>query len=398
MSTNAAPTESNLTLFPAVGLGLGVAVSVGLARFAYALLLPAMKESLNWDYVAAGSLNTANALGYIIGAVSAYFMLRKIRPSQLFITGLLLTIVAVLATGLRSDLLWLTSTRLLAGIGAAWVFACGGALVAARYHAHQTLRRVATGLFFAGAGIGIAVSGLVVNPIIAALGNPAWPTAWLALGVVAAIASVWPILEASRIAGEANAVSSGALNLRGLMPGMLAYFLFACGYIVYMTFIFAWIQAQGLSWMFGTAAWFVLGSGVAVSPFIWRRALDKWNPAVILAASCFVTLLGALLPAFFASAPSIILSTALFGSGMFIAPSSVAVLVHRTLESNQWAKGITLFTVVFSFGQAIGPIGAGWIADSEGLTRSLYFGAALLAVASGLALIGLGSISARMQD
>ena len=153
-----------------------------------------------------------------------------------------------------------------------------------------------------------------------------------------------------------------------------------------------------MSWKFGTAAWFVLGSGVAVSPFIWRRALDMWNPAVILAASCFVTLLGALLPAFFASAPSIILSTALFGSGMFIAPSSVAVLVHRTLESNQWAKGITLFTVVFSFGQAIGPIGAGWIADSAGLTRSLYFGAALLAVASGLALIGLRRVSERMQD
>ncbi|OYV73164.1 MAG: MFS transporter, partial [Acidithiobacillus ferrivorans] len=173
MSINATIIRSNLSLLPAFGLGLGVAVSVGLARFAYALLLPAMRESLSWNYVAAGSLNTANALGYIVGAVSAYFLLRKIRPSQLFITGLLLTIVAVLATGLRSDLLWLTSTRLLAGIGAAWVFACGGALVAARYHAHQTLRRVATGLFFAGAGIGIAASGLVVNPIIAMFGNPA---------------------------------------------------------------------------------------------------------------------------------------------------------------------------------------------------------------------------------
>ena len=398
MSTNAVATESNLTLFPAVGLSLGVAVSVGLARFAYALLLPAMRESLNWNYVAAGSLNTANALGYIVGAVSGYFLLRSIRPSHLFTSGLLLTIVAVLATGLRSDLLWLMSTRLLAGVGAAWVFACGGALVAARYHAHQALRRVATGLYFAGAGIGIAVSGLVANPIIAILGNLAWPTAWLALGVVSAIASIWPILEATRIAGEANVVSTGALNLSGLLPSMLAYFLFACGYIVYMTFIFAWIQAQGLSWEFGTAAWFVLGSGVAVSPFIWRRALDTWNPAVILSASCFVVLLGALLPAFFASAPSMILSTALFGSGMFIAPSSVAVLVHRTLDANQWAKGITLFTIVFSVGQAIGPVSAGWIADSAGLTRSLYFGAALLAVASGLALIKLRRVSTRMQN
>ncbi|MHB8225252.1 YbfB/YjiJ family MFS transporter [Acidithiobacillus sp.] len=80
MSSNATITRSNLSLLPAFGLGLGVAVGVGLARFAYALLLPAMRESLNWNYVAAGSLNTANALGYIVGAVSAYFLLRKIRP------------------------------------------------------------------------------------------------------------------------------------------------------------------------------------------------------------------------------------------------------------------------------------------------------------------------------
>ncbi len=179
MSINATVICSNRSLWPALGLGLGVAVSVGLARFAYALILPAMRENLNWNYVAAGSLNTANALGYVVGAVFAYFLLRRIRPSQLFITGLLLTVMAVLVTGLRSDLLWLTTTRLLAGIGAAWVFACGGALVAARYQAHQSLRRVATGLFFAGAGIGIAVSGLVVNPIIAVFGNQAWPTAWL---------------------------------------------------------------------------------------------------------------------------------------------------------------------------------------------------------------------------
>ena len=88
-----------------------------------------------------------------------------------------------------------------------------------------------------------------------------------------------------------------------------------------------------------------------------------------------------------------------FALGLGLARFAYALLlVHRALESNQWAKGVTLFTVVFSFGQAIGPIGAGWIADSAGLTRSLYFGAALLAVASGLALIGLRRVSARMQD
>ena len=385
----------DLSLWPAFGLSLGVAVAVGLARFAYALLLPAMRESLHWNYVTAGALNTDNALGYVVGAASAYWLLRHTRPRTLFMVGLLLTCVAVLVTGLSATLIWLGATRLIAGIGAAWVFACGGALVAARYQTSPTRRRMATGLYFAGAGVGIAISGLVVNPLIATLGNKGWPEAWLALGMVAAFASIWPLYEASRITGEANTVSRDTLPLNGLMPSLLAYFLFACGYIVYMTFIFAWIQAQDLSWQWGTVAWVVLGLGVASSPFVWRRALDTGNPAITLAASCTVTLAGALLPIFLTSTPSILISTALFGLGMFIAPSAVAVLVHRTMPAVQWAKGITVFTIVFSVGQALGPMAAGRVADEFGLQASLVLGAALLGSAAIMALIGYRDIRLR---
>lgn len=401
MSANPASTapaighNTKLSLWPAFGLGLGVAVGNGFARFSYALLLPAMREDLGWSYTEAGWLNTANALGYVAGAVSGYLLLRRVRPSQLFILGLLLTFVTLSVTGLRADLSWLTGTRLVAGIGAAWVFACGGALVAARYQESPLLRGTATGLFFAGAGIGIAIAGVAVNPVLAYLGSKGWPSAWLLLGGLAALVSIWPLLEARRIGGAANAVSSDAMNLHGLIPCLLAYFVFACGYIVYMTFIFAWIRDRGMSWQFGTLVWLALGCCVALSPLVWRRALDTWNPAVTLAASCAMTLLGTLVPILCASTPGILMSAGLFGLGMFIAPSSVAVLVRRTMAPNQWAKGITLFTVMFSIGQAIGPVFAGWIADRTTLDDSLVFGAALLGIASCLALIGLRHVPVR---
>ena len=79
-------------------------------------------------------------------------------------------------------------------------------------------------------------------------------------------------------------------------------------------------------------------------------------------------------------------SAAVFGLGMFIAPSSVAVLVRQRVPSDLWAKGMTLFTVVFALGQAIGPVAAGAIADSRSLTESLFFGAGLLLAAALLAL------------
>ena len=51
-------------------LALGVTVSNSFARFAYALVLPAMRSELAWTYAQAGWLNTANGIGYLLGAVS----------------------------------------------------------------------------------------------------------------------------------------------------------------------------------------------------------------------------------------------------------------------------------------------------------------------------------------
>lgn len=50
-------------LWLAVALSMGAAVSLGITRFAYALLLPPMREDLGWTYTLAGAMNTVNALG-----------------------------------------------------------------------------------------------------------------------------------------------------------------------------------------------------------------------------------------------------------------------------------------------------------------------------------------------
>ena len=47
-----------------LGLALGVLVTNGFGRFAYGLILPAMKAELGWTYAQAGWLNTANAMDY----------------------------------------------------------------------------------------------------------------------------------------------------------------------------------------------------------------------------------------------------------------------------------------------------------------------------------------------
>ena len=52
-------------------LSLGTASALGFGRFAYGLLLPAMRDDLGWSLTEAGAMNTANGLGYLVGAMAA---------------------------------------------------------------------------------------------------------------------------------------------------------------------------------------------------------------------------------------------------------------------------------------------------------------------------------------
>ena len=53
----------------ALALSAGAALSLGITRFAYGLLLPTMRADLSWSYTLAGAMNTVNALGYLLGAL-----------------------------------------------------------------------------------------------------------------------------------------------------------------------------------------------------------------------------------------------------------------------------------------------------------------------------------------
>src|SRR4051812_31204367 len=68
-----------LSLAPTIGLGIG--------RFAYALVLPDMRDSLNWSYSAAGFMNTINAVGYLAGALTASPLIKRFGLARSVIWG-----------------------------------------------------------------------------------------------------------------------------------------------------------------------------------------------------------------------------------------------------------------------------------------------------------------------
>ena len=66
------PRSPAIGMLAAFGLSLAMAASISLARFSYAIILPAMRDDLGWSYTQAGTLNTINAVGYLIGSFLGY--------------------------------------------------------------------------------------------------------------------------------------------------------------------------------------------------------------------------------------------------------------------------------------------------------------------------------------
>ena len=91
---------------------MAAAVSLGLTRFAYALLLPPMRDDLSWTYTLAGSMNTFNALGYLMGALMTPRILKLWGAVPVLIGGSLVASLLMAMTGFFSETSLLLAQRL----------------------------------------------------------------------------------------------------------------------------------------------------------------------------------------------------------------------------------------------------------------------------------------------
>jgi predicted MFS family arabinose efflux permease len=362
-----------------------IAVVNGFGRFAYALLLPVMRQDLSWDYALSGWLNTANSLGYGLGALAGMVLLSRWSAAKLFVAGLGITVVTLLLCGLTRDLSLMMLWRFVSGVGSAWVFACGGALVAAYYAQDPAKSAAAIAIFYAGGGLGIALSGLLMLPVQSGMWS--WAVGWLVLGMAGLAFSLWPSKLALRIDPPASSQAghiAHRLRWQHYTPMLVAYFLFGVGYIVYMTFVMAWLREMRLGYEAATGVWLVLGLAVIASGYIWRGVMGRWWPAHTFAAACVCTAVGTALPLLSNSLPVLLISAVFVGS-FFMAPGAMMALARSTLPAPLWAKAMNLFTFVFAIGQGVGPVAAGWTADHYGLNAAMAAGATTLLVAAALA-------------
>ncbi len=387
------PVPFQHTLGLALALSLGAAVSLGITRFSYGLLLPSMRADLGWTYLLAGGMNTANAVGYLLGALLTPHLLRHVEVPRLLWSASVAASVLMALSGFVVDVHWLMLQRLLAGIASALVFVAGG-LLAARLGALDAARAgLLLGIYYGGTGLGIVVSALLVPPLLewSAGQLHGWRWAWWALAGVCAVASVVLVQVAARLHSLPAPAVTGHAQQRGFFwadfsYGLGAYALFGVGYIGYMTFVVALLRAQGSTSLEVTLFYALLGVAVMASSRIWAGLLTRYRGGQALALLNALLGVATLLPALTRHPVLVLVSGVLFGAVFLSVVASTTAMVRHNLPPTAWVQGISAFTIVFAMGQIVGPAAVGWIADGPGgLGRGLVLSAVALWAGAALA-------------
>ncbi|HXH43275.1 MAG TPA: YbfB/YjiJ family MFS transporter [Bradyrhizobium sp.] len=368
-------------------LSLAATVGLGIGRFAYALVLPDMREDLGWSYSAAGFMNTINAVGYLVGALLASRLIQRIGWAAAIRGGTLACVAALATCALSGNFIALSLARLVLGVGAAAGFVAGGALAATIAQSQPARANFLLSLFYAGPGIGILSSGLIAPFTLQYFGPGSWWIVWWALTLLSAAMTIPLFLIRIESSVRFSEGGHGSFAILPVLIYLAGYFLFGAGYIAYMTFMIAYVRDSGGGAAAQAAFWGLIGLSAFVTPWAWRGvlALDRGGlaTAIILGTNA----LGAALPMLGHSPAWLAVSAVVFGVAFFAVVGSTTAFVRFNYPPEAWPTAIAAMTISFGLGQTLGPIAVGAITDALGsLSYALNVSAALLALGAVAAL------------
>lgn len=387
-----------------IGGSIGLAVAMGIGRFAFTPILPAMQVATGLGPEGAGLLASINYLGYLVGAMTVGLVRPGRARTAAFRTGLVLSAASTAAMGLvpgpaADAMLWWSVLRFVSGVASAGIFVLGIAMV---LDALARLgREGAVGWLYAGVGIGISSAGFFVMLTGERLG---WQGDWLALGAICAVLSLaswlWVVdPPASSTAPPADAAtpapgSAGAAFSTPLLLLAACYFLQGGGYIVTGTFLVAILKAMPETTALGEVAWILVGFGAMGSALVWTAVARRTSLWWGLILAHIVQIAGIVMP-LTGNPAAVALSAVLFG-GTFVGIVSLSFALGRQLSAGSSNGVIAALTVLYGIGQIVGPLAAGYgVAHTGSFDSALVGAGATVAVGGLLLLLGLAASARR---
>ncbi|AOJ39570.1 MFS transporter [Burkholderia lata] len=353
---------------------VGLAVVLGVGRFAFTPLLPLMLADGSIGLKGGSWLASANYAGYFVGAVSCAAL--RVAPARMVRVGLVATVLLTAAMGVGHLLpVWL-AVRFVAGVVSAWTFV---------FVSQWGLRRLAelhapewSGVIYAGPGVGIVVTGLIGS----ALAGQRAASGWLGFAALSAVLSVviWRTFAA---APAAQAVPSGGAATQAAAATasnhahkrrhradaawlVVLYGMPGFGYIITATFLPVIARAAlpaGSPWP--DLFWPMFGAALIVGAITAARLPGHWDNRLLLAAGCATQALGIAAGIVWPNAAGFSVGSALLGLP-FTAITLFAMREARRLHGERAAGLMGYATASYGVGQILGPLVAAPLAARFG--------------------------------
>ncbi|MEM5529691.1 YbfB/YjiJ family MFS transporter [Gammaproteobacteria bacterium AS21] len=380
---------------------LAVFCGLGLARFAFGMMLPSMSASLELNHSQGGLLGFANMAGYVIAVAISPLVLSHLGTRVSATSSLLLIAASMLAMAATSSLPILCALYLLTGIGSGGVVLPMMSVMSQWFYSSH--RGLALGLVMSGPGFGIILSGFIVPKLVAIDGLLSWQLGWLIFAVLNIIVALLVFVLIRNHPSEVAQIPFGrapqpplnnqqkpqSSKFKLLLHLGLIFAIYGVTYMIYVTFIVtSMIENYQLSEASAGQLWALFGLLSIFSGILFGWISDKVGRRLGLALAFAALAIAFGLVGFTHWQFGLYLSVILFGLSAW----SVAVIMGASAGDYFGpavaANALAALTFAFSTGQAAGPVIAGYLAQLSGDFSISYAGAALAAlVAIGLALL-----------
>lgn len=357
-------------------------IGIGLARFAYTPLLPAVIKAHWFEPSSAAYLGAANLAGYLAGALLGRPMASRWSLQFALRSMMLTATVAFFACGWPLSFLWYFVWRFAAGIagGVLMVLAAPAVLP----YVAATRRGLAGGLIFMGIGVGVIASGTLV-PLLLQQGLR---QTWIGLGAISFVLTLvawagWP----RETTPDQHKTRRAQAPKQGRLRALYAeYALNAVAWVPHMIFLVDFV-ARGLhrGIAVGSEYWIFFGLGATFGPVLAGYIADRTGFGVALRLAFLIEVVAVAIPALGLGPGWLIASSIVVGS---FVTGTVSLMLGRIAEllphhPAQQKAAWSLATVCYAIFQAGAAYGFSFLFAGTGGSYNMLFllGAAAMAVA-----------------
>jgi predicted MFS family arabinose efflux permease len=367
-----------------------LAAAYGLGLYLFAVLLPDMRQELGFDYRAVGLMSGAAQLGYMIAALIAGPLTPRLGAIRLVFLSILAAGLGLVAMSTIWSTWLLGAVLILLAAVAASIWVPMVEVVSRFVPAHR--RALVFGIFSSAGGYGALINGLLVPPLLVAIG---WRAVWRDLGLItlALTAIGYIALRRLMVTGtksQQRTRSSALINRdvlltlfrsrRVLMLWALS-FCISLGYLPFQTYLAVYLRGElGYSVAATGHLWTAFGAAAAIGGTALGLLADRIGIRHTILITLGLLLLAALLMAFpiFPGLP--LLAAGAFGVSYGAMYGLTPAYVVKMLPPEHGSAIFGFGNVMIGIGGILGNLLAGYSQDLTGGLRAIYIGVAVAAV------------------